>query len=153
MCLWRARIVVLGCLLWLVVGLPVARGATEAASGDLRVEVIASYNLVVDSNGQQAPSAAYLGARYYNDGTTDLTDVFAYIGSRHSQHPRAQCRRTGVLAEPLTGEESACRLALCRKGLANPVVGPLSPVPVVVLSPCGPRLASRWHALHFPGVQ
>jgi len=76
----RPRLGKLGWLLWLAVGLPVVQGATEAASGDLRVEVIASYNLVVDSNGQRAPSAAYLGARCYNDGTTDMTDMFACSG-------------------------------------------------------------------------
>ena len=52
--------------------------------GDLRIEVIAAYNLVVDSNVESpstyAPRSAYLGATYYNDGTNPLTDVWAYIG-------------------------------------------------------------------------
>jgi hypothetical protein len=70
----------LACVCWLLLVAAPARGGTEASSGNLRVEVFASYNLVVDSNGQQAPSAAYIGAKVYNDGATDLTDVFAYIG-------------------------------------------------------------------------
>ena len=66
---------------------PRATAATEDSHGDLRVQVIAGYNLIVDSNGKQAPSAAYLGARYHNDGTTTLTDVFAYIGDRTLNTP------------------------------------------------------------------
>jgi len=53
--------------------------------GSLRVEVIAAYNLVVDSNVETpatyAPRSAYMGATFHNDGTNDLTDVFAYIGN------------------------------------------------------------------------
>ncbi len=53
-------------------------------SGDLRIEIIAAYNLVVDSNVESpstyAPRSAYLGAKFYNDGTNDLTGVTAYIG-------------------------------------------------------------------------
>jgi phosphatidate phosphatase APP1 len=73
-----------------------AQAGTEAASlsGNLRVEVIASYNLIVDSNGQQAPSAAYIGAKIHNDGTTDLTDVFAYIGDHTLVTPGIYPSRT-----------------------------------------------------------
>jgi uncharacterized repeat protein (TIGR01451 family) len=53
-------------------------------AGDLRIEVLKAYNLVVDSNietpASYGPRAAYLGAKLYNDGTNPLTDVFAYIG-------------------------------------------------------------------------
>lgn len=54
-------------------------------AGDLRIEVITAYNLVVDSNVESpssyAPRAAYLGAIFYNDGAGDMTNVFAYIGN------------------------------------------------------------------------
>lgn len=54
-------------------------------SNGLRIEVIAAYNLVVDSNVESpstyAPHAAYLGAKFHNDGTNDLTGVTAYIGN------------------------------------------------------------------------
>ena len=54
-------------------------------SGDLRVEIIAAYNLVVDSNVESpstyAPRSAYMSAKIHNDGTNDLTGVYAYIGN------------------------------------------------------------------------
>jgi uncharacterized repeat protein (TIGR01451 family)/fimbrial isopeptide formation D2 family protein len=57
--------------------------AGRAADG-LRVVVVAAYNLVVDSNVESpssfSPRSAFLGAKFYNDGATDLTNVFAYIG-------------------------------------------------------------------------
>ena len=53
--------------------------------GPLRVEVITAYNLIVDSNAgtpsSYAPRSAYIGVTFHNDGTTDLTDVFACIGN------------------------------------------------------------------------
>ncbi|OGV63632.1 MAG: hypothetical protein A2498_06670 [Lentisphaerae bacterium RIFOXYC12_FULL_60_16] len=59
-------------------------GAPFLFAGDLRIEVVTAYNLVVDSNVESpstyAPRSAYLGAKIYNDGTNDLTDVYAYIG-------------------------------------------------------------------------
>jgi hypothetical protein len=46
--------------------------AANPANG-LRIEVIAAYNLVVDSNVESpstyAPHSAYLGAKFYNEGT------------------------------------------------------------------------------------
>ena len=54
-------------------------------AGDLRIEVISAYNFVVDSNietpASYGPRSAYLGAKFYNDGTNPLTDVYAYIGN------------------------------------------------------------------------
>lgn len=54
-------------------------------SNGLRVEVIAAPNFVVDSNVETpatyGPRAAYLGAVFYNDGTNDVTGVYAKIGS------------------------------------------------------------------------
>jgi len=53
--------------------------------GGLRIEVMAAYNLVVDSNVESpstyAPRSAYFGAKYYNDTTNVMTNVYAYIGS------------------------------------------------------------------------
>ena len=52
--------------------------------GDLRIEVVAAYNFIVDSNVESpstyAPEAATVGAYVCNDGANDLTDVFVYIG-------------------------------------------------------------------------
>ena len=63
---------------------PVILFADTNPAGDLRIEVIAAYNLVVDSNVElpstYAPEAATLGAKICNDGANDLTDAFAYIG-------------------------------------------------------------------------
>jgi len=61
--------------------------ATMAAnpSGNLRIEPLTAYNLVVDSNVESpstyAPRAAYLAAKFHNDGTTIMSNVFAYIGN------------------------------------------------------------------------
>lgn len=76
------RVKLIGCFLALAgIGLTVP---AANPSSDLRIEVIAAYNLVVDSNVESpstyAPRSAYLGARFYNDGTNDLTGVTAYIG-------------------------------------------------------------------------
>ena len=53
--------------------------------GDLRIEIIAAYNLVVDSNvetpASYGPRSFFIGAKFCNDGTNDLTDVFAYVGN------------------------------------------------------------------------
>ena len=54
-------------------------------SNGLRVEISAAPNFVVDSNigtpASYAPRAAYIGATFHNDGTNNLADVFANIGS------------------------------------------------------------------------
>ncbi|MFL5801497.1 MAG: SdrD B-like domain-containing protein [Roseiflexaceae bacterium] len=53
--------------------------------GDLRIETITAYNLVVDSNVESpstyAPEAATIGAQFCNDGTNDMIDAFASIGN------------------------------------------------------------------------
>ncbi|OVE76844.1 hypothetical protein BVX97_00375, partial [bacterium E08(2017)] len=67
--------------------------AADAANpdGDLRIEVLTAYNLVVDSNVESpstyAPRAAYMGCKIWNDGTNDLTDVYAYIGDYTNNTP------------------------------------------------------------------
>lgn len=59
-----------------------ARGAKT--DGALRVELITAYNLVVDSNAgtpsSYAPRSAYVGVRFFNDGSGTLSDVIACIG-------------------------------------------------------------------------
>ncbi|MCI5223501.1 MAG: hypothetical protein D3924_12735, partial [Candidatus Electrothrix sp. AR4] len=56
----------------------------DLTEGALRIEIVSSYNLVVDSNVTSpptyAPKAATLGARICNDGTKPIHDVHAYIG-------------------------------------------------------------------------
>lgn len=54
------------------------------AAGNLSVEIIAAYNLVVDSNvsspSTYAPSVATVIGKYCNTGSDPLTDVQGYIG-------------------------------------------------------------------------
>ena len=58
--------------------------AQITSDGDLRMEVIAAPNLVVDSNIESpagyGPSAAHFGVKICNDGTTAMTDVYVNIG-------------------------------------------------------------------------
>ncbi len=58
---------------------PAARAGNP--DGDLRVEIITAYNLVVDSNAESpptyAPKSAYIGARFCNEGADALTNVWA----------------------------------------------------------------------------
>jgi uncharacterized repeat protein (TIGR01451 family) len=63
-------------------------GSLRAASnpnGPLRIDVIAAPNFVVDSNAgtpaSQSPRSAFIGARFYNDGDTDLTNLVVSIGN------------------------------------------------------------------------
>lgn len=77
-------------------------------SGDLRIEIMSAYNFVVDSNVESpstyAPRSAYLGAKIYNDGTNDLTDVYAYIGNFTNSTPGIYPARTHMtLAAPPGG--------------------------------------------------
>ncbi len=77
--------------IWLVVALaglflaltPRSAGAANPA-GDLRIEVLAAYNLVVDSNVESpstyGPRSAMMGAQICNDGANALTNAFAFIG-------------------------------------------------------------------------
>jgi len=58
--------------------------AQTTTDGPLRMEVITAYNFVVDSNVESpssfSPSAAHLGVKVCNTGTTTLTDVEVSIG-------------------------------------------------------------------------
>ncbi len=74
-----------GILAILMAGVAPERGLAANPSGALRIEVIAAPNFVVDSNvgtpASKSPRSAYLSAKIWNDGTTDLANVFAYIGN------------------------------------------------------------------------
>ena len=60
-------------------------GYAANPDGDLRIEIISAYNLVVDSNVESpstyGPKSFFIGAKICNDGTNDLTDVFIYVGN------------------------------------------------------------------------
>ncbi len=62
----------------------VTDGSAATSQGALRMEMITAYNFVVDSNIEspagKSPSAAHLGVRIYNDGSTALTNVVVNIG-------------------------------------------------------------------------
>ena len=76
-----------GLLLAVVLALlaSLTRTSESFAAGTLTVEILASYNLVVDSNVETpatyAPEVATVGGRYCNTGDAALTDVRAYIGN------------------------------------------------------------------------
>jgi len=59
--------------------------------GSLRIEVTTAYNFIVDSNVETpatyAPRAAYITARIWNDGSTDMEDVTAYVGDGGTNTP------------------------------------------------------------------
>lgn len=59
--------------------------------GQLRIEIISAYNLVVDSNvatpATYAPEAATLGARVCNDGDEVMNEVQVYIGDHANNKP------------------------------------------------------------------
>ncbi|XCN73970.1 MAG: SdrD B-like domain-containing protein [Candidatus Electrothrix aestuarii] len=86
--LWRMLVAV-----FLAMLLPLA--AAQAAGnpdGQLRIEIISAYNLVVDSNvttpATYAPEAATLGAKVCNDGTEVMNEVQVYIGDyTNKDHP------------------------------------------------------------------
>lgn len=84
-------------ILWVVGGLPHVLLGANPLNG-LRIEIIAAPNFIVDSNVESpstyAPRSAYLGATFYNNGTNDLTDTFAYIGNYASNSPGVYPCRT-----------------------------------------------------------
>lgn len=92
---WKAFRTAVAVLSILSIGLPVS---AANPAGDLRIEVAAAYNFVVDSNVESpstyAPRSAYLSATYHNDGTDALTDVWAYIGDYAGDTPGIYPSRT-----------------------------------------------------------
>ena len=102
-CGWRAALVALA------LAAPAWGGNPD---GDLRVEIVTAYNLVVDSNAESpstyAPKSAYIGAKFCNDGTEPLTNVWAYIGDLAAGTPGTYPSRTHPgLVGPLPGGEFA----------------------------------------------
>ena len=85
--------------------------------GDLRVEIVTAYNLVVDSNAESpstyAPKSAYIGAKFCNDGTEPLTNVWAYIGDLDAGTPGTYPSRTHA---PLVGPLPGGKFALTHEG-------------------------------------
>src|SRR5688572_26823788 len=85
----RAHPAQLACALLVILSLvsPALTASVAAAPSDgvLRIEPITAYNFVVDSNVETpatyAPEAATIGARFCNDGATDLANLFAYVGN------------------------------------------------------------------------
>ena len=99
-----------GVLIATLLLLPSARAANP--DGDLRVEIITAYNLVVDSNAESpstyAPKSAYIGAKFCNEGTDALTNVWAYIGNYDAGTPGIYPSRAHPgLTGPLPGGEFA----------------------------------------------
>ncbi|MEZ4961538.1 MAG: SdrD B-like domain-containing protein [Saprospiraceae bacterium] len=60
-------------------------------NGDLRIQMLDYYNLVVDHNIQTpagaSPKSVYIGVKICNDGGNDMTDAFAYIGNYNAGTP------------------------------------------------------------------
>lgn len=97
------------CLALGIVLATVAVATAANPTGDLRIEIIAAYNLVVDSNVESpstyAPEAATLGAKICNDGANDLTDAFAYIGNFNTATPSSSTPgRYPSVTNPSTGQ-------------------------------------------------
>jgi hypothetical protein len=71
-----------------------------AQSGDLTVDIIAGYNLVVDSNASSpstfAPSVATVMGRFCNIGSSPINDVQAHIGDFASKTPGVYPARSGA---------------------------------------------------------
>jgi uncharacterized repeat protein (TIGR01451 family) len=66
--------------------------------GDLRIEIVTAYNLIVDSNVESpssyAPEAFHAGVKFCNDGTDTLWNVQAYIGNFAANTPGIYPSRT-----------------------------------------------------------
>jgi hypothetical protein len=78
---------------------PYADGIYHEANG-LSIEPLVAYNLIVDSNvlspSSYGPSAATFGARFCNTGSSNLTNVSAYIGNYDADY-------NGTLADAAPG--------------------------------------------------
>lgn len=132
-------------------------GFAQNPSGDLRIEVIAAYNLVVDSNVESpstyAPRSAYLGAKIWNDGPNDITNAFAYIGNFASNTPgiyppRAQLPHLGPLTTnmfALTHEGGSAGTADATRSLGTIPAGGYVPVYWLISYPnVGTNGAAVW---------
>jgi hypothetical protein len=72
-------------LICIVLPLHIAQAAGGSSGGPLAVEIVAGYNLVVDSNASSpstfAPSVATVMGRFCNTGTIAIHGVQGYIGN------------------------------------------------------------------------
>ncbi len=95
-------------VLALVFGLMAFVSTLEATNpdGDLRIDMLDYYNLVVDHNIHSpegaSPRAVYIGVRFCNDGNNPLTDVYAHIGDFATGTPGVYPSVT-VTSGPYTG--------------------------------------------------
>lgn len=75
----------------LLLGLAFISVPTASAAGVITVDIVAGYNLVVDSNvmspSTYAPSAATVMGRFCNTGDATLNNVFGYIGNFGANTP------------------------------------------------------------------
>ncbi len=75
-----------------------AMPATDNTSGDLRINIISAYNLIVDSNVESpstyAPEAFHAGVQFCNDGADTLWNVFMHIGDFANITPGIYPERT-----------------------------------------------------------
>ncbi len=66
--------------------------------GDLRIEIVSAYNLIVDSNvetpASYAPTAFHAGVKFCNDGTDTLWNVQTHIGDYTANTPGIYPSRT-----------------------------------------------------------
>jgi hypothetical protein len=81
------------------------RSASAATQdGALKMEVVTAYNLVVDSNvtssSTNGPTAAHLGIRVTNTGSSALTNVVVSIGNKSANTPGIFPSRTILEADP-----------------------------------------------------
>ena len=77
-------VLVLPLLLLVIFSISLFQSNLARAAGTLTVEILAAYNLVVDSNVESpstyAPSAATVAGKFCNTGDAPLTDIQGYIG-------------------------------------------------------------------------
>ena len=138
-------------------------GADTNPDGDLRIEVVTAYNLVVDSNVESpstyAPRSAYLAAKFYNDGSSTLSNVWAYIGDYTNNTPGIYPQRAHLLLdgpiEPgnafaLTHEGGAMGTADASRFLGD--IEPGEHVTVYWLISY-PNLDASGNAVHGPSVK
>lgn len=93
-------------LTYLVLLMAICLDASAATQdGALKMEVITAYNLVVDSNvtssSTNGPTAAHLGIRVTNTGSSALTNVVVSIGNKTANTPGVFPSRTILEADPL----------------------------------------------------
>jgi len=86
----------------LIVGLALFRANLVGAAGGITVEILAGYNLIVDSNVRSpstyGPAAATVAGRVCNNSSTPITDVVVYIGDYTKNTPGIYPARDSTVA-------------------------------------------------------